>query len=84
MPVNLEDFYQIRIWIPDVPQNRQDAEATRLAVAACCSNPISQVVSTIGLPDVNDGGNLTHGNLQIHPQTGNPHNNDSCPIPESR
>jgi hypothetical protein len=67
---NLEDVYRIRIWIPDVPQNQQDAEATRLAVAACCSNTVDQVVSSIGLPDINDGGNLTRGNIQIHPQTG--------------
>jgi len=37
-------------------------------------------VGAIGLPSVNDGGNLTHGNLQIHPQTGNPTNNDTCPL----
>ena len=30
-------------------------------------------------PDINDGGNLIHGNLQIHPQTGNPNNNSTCP-----
>jgi hypothetical protein len=78
---NLEDVYRIRIWIPDVPQNQQDAEATRLAVLACCTNTVDQAISSIGrLPDVNDGGNLTHGNLQIHPQTGNPTNNDTCPL----
>jgi hypothetical protein len=77
---NLEDVYRIRIWIPNVSPNKQDDEATRLAVAACCSNTVDQVVSAIGLPDVNDGGNLTHGNLQIHPQTGNPNNNSTCPV----
>jgi hypothetical protein len=79
---NLEDVYRIRIWIPTVPQSQQDAEATRLAVAACCTNAIADVVTAIGVPSVNDGGNLTHGNLQIHPQTGNPNNNNTCPLPE--
>jgi hypothetical protein len=78
---NLEDVYRIRIWIPQVPQNQQDAEATRLAVEACCTNSVTDVVDSIGLPNVNDGGNLTHGNLQIHPQTGNPNNNNTCPLP---
>ena len=33
----------------------------------------------VGPATINDGGNLVHGNLQIHKLTGNPTNNDTCP-----
>jgi hypothetical protein len=62
---NLEDVYRIRIWIPT---NSEDA--VELADAACCTNPTPDIRP----PDVSDGGNLIHGNLQIHPPTGNPTN----------
>ena len=60
---NLEDDYRIRIWIPTVPQNQQDAAATALAEASCCTNSITDTISMIrvlgtassdGLPDIND------------------------------
>ena len=56
-------------------------DAQTLAEAACCDKTVDQVITDIGLPNVFDGGNLIHGNLQIHPQTGNPNNNSTCPIP---
>ncbi len=75
---NLDDVYRIRIWIPTGSET-----AVGLAESACCSNSITEVVTAIGLPDINDGGNLIHGNLQIHPLTGNPNNppNGTCPLP---
>ena len=62
---NLEDVYRIRIWIPT---NQEDVND--LAAAACCTIPNPDIRT----PDVTDGGNLIHGNLQIHPATGNPNN----------
>jgi hypothetical protein len=68
---NLEDVYRIRIWYAD-----DATEAAELADAACCLNDIASVTTNIGLPNIIDGGNLVHGNLQIHPRTGNPNNTD--------
>jgi hypothetical protein len=66
---NLEDVYRIRIWIPQhTGQNQEDEN--ELADLACCTNPSPDIRP----PDVTDGGNLIHGNLQIHPPTGNPNN----------
>jgi len=62
---SLEDVYRIRIWIPT-----HSEDENVLANAACCTN----AVPDIRPPDVSDGGNLIHGNLQIHPPTGNPNN----------
>jgi hypothetical protein len=62
---SLEDVYRIRIWIPT-----HSEDANVLANLACCTNEVPD----IRLPNVSDGGNLIHGNIQIHPPTGNPTN----------
>ena len=62
---NLEDVYRIRIWIPT-----HSEDENVLANQACCTNAIPDIRP----PDVSDGGNLIHGNIQIHPPTGNPTN----------
>ena len=62
---NLEDVYRIRIWIPT---NQEDVN--ELADAGVLHEPVPDIRT----PDVSDGGNLIHGNLQIHPPTGNPNN----------
>jgi hypothetical protein len=74
---NLDDVYRIRIWFAS-----SSTDAQTKAEAACCANSITEVTQNIGLADVMDGGNLIHGNLQIHKLTGN-HTNlppfpDSC------
>jgi hypothetical protein len=70
---SLDDVYRIRIWFGSLA-----ADAAAKAEAACCENDIASVNANIGFPNVLDGGNLIHGNLQIHKQTGNP-NNTSFP-----
>jgi len=62
------DSYRIRIWIPTGSEDQK-----QLAVGACCSNPnpVGQAART---PDIDDGGNLLHGDIQIQPQIGN------CPV----
>jgi len=66
----------MRIWIPSGSET-----AVGLAEAACCASSIDDVVAAIGLPDIEDGGNLVHGNLQVAPQTGHPENSGACPLP---
>src|SRR6185295_3890620 len=73
---NLDDVYRIRIWF-----GSSTADAVAKAEAACCQNDIASVIGNIGPPNVLDGGNLIHGNLQIHKLTGNPNNTqfpDGC------
>jgi hypothetical protein len=70
------DVYQIRIWIP-----RADETATDLADQVCCIDGHATILSDVRAPDVQDGGNLVHGNLQIHPMT--PNSQDGrCPVPD--
>jgi hypothetical protein len=66
-----DDVYRIRIWIPTKDETAED-----LANQACCTN----VAPTGRAPDIDDGGNLIHGNIQIHPPT--PHTDAGvCPVP---
>ena len=71
---NLDDVYRMRIWF-----GSSTADAVEKAEAACCDFDIGSVISNIGFPNVLDGGNLIHGNLQIHKLTGNPTNNPPFP-----
>lgn len=67
------DVYRISLWIPT------DGETTMgLAEQACCSNTPAHVRT----PDVHDGGDLIHGNLQIHPATPLT-NRGICPPPDA-
>jgi hypothetical protein len=67
------DFYRMRIW---VPKGQETVES--LADGACCtnSNPVGDAARH---PDIDDGGDVTHGNLQIHPQI--PSHVGICPVP---
>jgi hypothetical protein len=56
---SLDDVYRIRIWIPGTGET-----AEGLAQAACCENP----TPSLRAPDIDDGGTLIHGNIQIHPE----------------
>jgi hypothetical protein len=67
------DIYRIQIWTPGSGEN---AEA--LAAAACCTNP----QPTGRMADIDDGGILISGNIQIHPQT--PKDDEICPPPSVR
>jgi hypothetical protein len=66
-----DDVYRIRIWIPT-----QSETAQALADQACCTN----ANPTGRLPNVDDGGNLIHGNIQIHPPLPNTESG-TCPVP---
>jgi hypothetical protein len=73
------DVHRIRIWIP-VPSSGEIA--SELAAAACCTNatPTGQAARR---PDIEDGGDLLHGNLRIHPELG--HSAAGiCPVPSGR
>jgi hypothetical protein len=59
------DVYRIEIWIPSGNET-----ALELSELACCLRDPGTVRSA----DIQDGGNLIRGNLQIHPPTGNPRN----------
>jgi len=68
---NTNDVYRIFIWVPTGTET-----ADSLAKAACClSTP-----PDIRRADVEDGGNIVTGNIQIHPATPNT-NNGTCPVP---
>jgi hypothetical protein len=54
------DNYVMSIWIPT-----SEAEQTTLLTQVCCTN----VVPTGRAADIVDGGSLSNGNIQIHPQT---------------
>ena len=71
------DVHRIRIW---VPASGEDAES--LADSVCCTigNDANRNVPGVRLPNIDDGGNLTHGNIQIHPQTPNSRDG-TCPVP---
>ena len=73
------DVYRIRIWIPN-PTAGETANA--LAAGACCTNatPTGQAARA---PNVDDGGSVIRGNIQIHPQTPNSADG-TCPVPSGR
>jgi cysteine-rich repeat protein len=66
-----DDVYRIRIWIPE-----QGETVDGLAATACCThaNPAGRA------PNIDDGGSLVHGNIQIHPQLPNTLDG-TCPVP---
>jgi hypothetical protein len=59
----LDDVMHIRIWVPG-----QGETAAGLATAACCLTSEADLPNVIRAPDIDDGGTLTHGNIQIHPE----------------
>ena len=66
----LADIYHIQIWIPNRdPQSGNPVElgetADDLAARACCFDPDPDLRQ----PNIDDGGELIHGNIQIHPET---------------
>jgi hypothetical protein len=74
------DRYRIRLWILDAScgrnpdPNSPEAMAIRFAASAD-PDKIASLATTEDLkvnipPDIDDGGNLTQGNHQIHPETG--------------
>jgi len=74
------DRYRIRIWVLDPAcgrnpdPNSSEAMAIRYAASAD-PNQIAVLATTENLkvniqPDIDDGGNMTQGNHQIHPETG--------------
>jgi cysteine-rich repeat protein len=69
------DVHRIRIWIPTGSQ-----DVKLLADGACCTNAVP-VGLAARAPDIDDGGNLTKGNIQIHPQTPNSQDG-TCPVPD--
>jgi hypothetical protein len=73
------DAYRIRVWIP-VPSSGETAR--ELAAGACCTNPLP-TGKAVRRPEVDDGGDLQHGNLQIQPELG--HSPAAiCPVPSGR
>jgi hypothetical protein len=56
------DVYRIEIWIPSGTETPES-----IADQACCDCPDG----SLRAPNIDDGGDLIHGNLQIHPQTPN-------------
>jgi hypothetical protein len=67
------DVYRMRIWVPKGQEN-----VDTLAAGACCTNgqPVGQAARQ---PDIDDGGEVTRGNIQIHPQI--PAHIGECPVP---
>jgi hypothetical protein len=61
----------------------QAEQAAFLADAACCTtaNDSSGNVPGIRLPNIDDGGNLIHGNIQIHEELNNT-TRGRCPVPD--
>jgi len=66
------DVYRMRIWVPKGTES-----VASLAAGACCTHadPVGEAARH---PDIDDGGNITQGNLQIHPQI--PSHVGECPI----
>lgn len=76
------DRYRMRIWLldPNCGRDPDPNSAANLALrlgASADPNQIGSLATTenlkvpgIGAPDIDDGGNLTQGNQQIHPATG--------------
>jgi cysteine-rich repeat protein len=69
------DVHRIRIWIPGPGE-----DVKLLADGACCTNavPAGQAARD---PNIDDGGILSHGNMQIHPMTPNSAQG-RCPVPD--
>ena len=66
----LSDVYRIQIWVPNRdPVTGQPTGGTEtaegLAAQACCFD----TDPNLRTPNIDDGGDLIHGNLQIHPET---------------
>jgi hypothetical protein len=68
------DVYRMRIW---VPKGQETIEG--LALGACCTNgePTGQAARQ---PEIDDGGDVLKGNIQIHPQI--PAHIGECPVPD--
>jgi hypothetical protein len=67
---SLDDVFRIEIWIPNRDPDTGDPAnlgetPESLAERACCFSPDP----TLRDPNIDDGGDLIHGNIQIHPQT---------------
>jgi hypothetical protein len=67
------DVYRIRIWVP-----RGQETVDGLAAGACCTNgaPLGDASRA---PEIDDGGEVSKGNIQIHPQV--PAHVGECPVP---
>ncbi len=65
------DKLTMKIWIPSGSET-----ATTLANKVCCTNP----TPVVRAPNVSDGSNLLHGNIQIHPQL-RASTDAQCPVP---
>ena len=79
-PSQLPDRYRIRLWLLDPSCGRNSdpdsKEAMELRFAASAdpdkiANPATTEDLKVNIPpDIDDGGNMTQGNHQIHPETG--------------
>jgi hypothetical protein len=69
-----DDVYRMRIWVP----KGQETVAS-LAAGACCTNP-EPAGDADRNPEIDDGGNIETGNLQIHPQIAS--HIGECPVPD--
>jgi hypothetical protein len=66
----MADVYKIRMWQPGVDVNGNDVPdetVDGLLADVCCQQ--ADVNPDLRAPNINDGGDLTHGNIQIHPVT---------------
>jgi hypothetical protein len=72
---DMPDVYRMRIWIPGEGENPED-----LLDGICCLNvePVD-----VPAPDIDDGGDLIRGNVQIHPVLPNTER-EICPSPTPR
>jgi hypothetical protein len=69
------DQYTISIWFPTV-----ETPTEELLQLVACTNTTAPEDTEAGAPDIQDGGTLVHGNIQIHTQT--PNSQDGvCPVP---
>jgi hypothetical protein len=68
------DRYRLRLWLVDATDNHGDlgdptnpsSAAYALRQAVGCADPTNEAV-TAPTPDIEDGGDMIHGNHQIHP-----------------
>ena len=68
------DVYHIEIWIPTGNETPES-----LAQQACCFDPDP----TLRTANIDDGGNITKGNIQIHPETPGTESGTCPPPPHS-
>jgi hypothetical protein len=78
------DIYTIKIWVPNRDPVTGDPvdlgeTAEGLAAQACCFDPDP----SLRTPNIDDGGDLIHGNIQIHPETPNTERGTCAPPPHS-